>query len=325
MIHSRHEETGKSEEQPARQKWPWWKKLVVGCLSAIILWGIADWGYSAVVGNNIRRWEDSVERNDRGILKGCEAYSIGNEKSQTTFLLVHGINDSPHVYRRVAPYLAEQGCHCRCMLVKGFGESVAAYGKADIADWLASVDKEIENLKKSGKKIVLVGHSLGGAISIRYVTTHQDSVDALVLAAPAVDVSSARSPLLPVQYWHAFLSSILVFTDTTQSPFGIDVLDPNEKESELRTPFTPIKVIDQTFELVRLNRQSAGKISLPVLMCLAAKDKVVDNEAAKDFFKRLPSPQKKLVVLENSAHALLFDYQWQDFAEHVAAFGKKIK
>ena len=311
-------------DKKSKRRFRWLRRSIFAILALIVIWIATDFGYSTIVNRNIQRWEGSVERNDEGVLKGCEAFSVGEESADTAILLVHGINDSPHVYRKVAPYLAQKGFYCRCMRVKGFGESITNYQQADISDWLKSVDAEVKTLRKSHKKVILLGHSLGGAISIRYVSTHKDKVEALVLAAPAVDVSSQRSPILPVQYWHSLLGMTLLFTDVTQSPFGIDVLDPNEKESPQRTPFTPIKVIDQTFQLVELNRNADEHIKMPVMLCLASKDKVIDNDAAKRFFEKIPSKVKSLKTLDNSAHALLFDYQWQKFSDHVVEFAEKL-
>jgi len=302
-----------------RKRFFWLWKTVQVFLLIVALCLVLDFGYSLKVGSNMVRWESGVQRNREGVRQGCEAYTVAGDPG-TALLLIHGINESPHAFQKAAPFLARQGVHCRCMRLAGFGESVEAYQKADVADWLASVDREVVTLLKSHQRVVLLGHSLGGAIAIQYTLKNPGRVAGLVLVAPAIDVASSRSPLFPVRFWNELLGKILVFTDTVESPFGADVLDPKVEESGLRTPFTPVKVIDQTFELIEMNRNRAQDLKLPVLVITASQDKVVDNEAAGDFFSAIPAAKKKHVVLSNSAHAVLVDFQWKAACQHVIRF-----
>lgn len=314
------DQRGPEPESPADAK-PrrWTRRLLLGCLLLIGIWLLADLAYAWSVQRSVARWEASVERGEDGVRRGCEAYSLG-DPSDTPLLMIHGISDSPHVYRKVAQLLAEEGAYCRCMRLAGFGESVEAYQQASIDDWLASVDQEVQRLRDNGQPVYIVAHSLGGAIALQYTLRHPKQVDALVLVAPAIEVSSDRSPLLPVRFWHSLLGWLLQFTQVTYSPFGVDALDPAEQVNDLRTPFLPTRVIDQVFDLIDLNRDIAPRIQVPVLMCLARQDHVIDNEAAQRFFEQLGSSRQELVEFPNSAHALLVDYQWRDFAAAVKDF-----
>ena len=309
---------------PRKNRTRWIRRWVVALLVVVGTWMSLDFGYSLYVESRIKRWEANVVRDQDGIRIGCQAFSVG-EDSDTALLLIHGINESPHAFSKVAPELARQGFYCRCMRVKGFGETVAGYQESGIPDWLASVDREVRKLRKSHRRVVIVSHSLGGAISINYTLEHPGMIDGLVLAAPAIDVSSSRSPVFSVRFWHGLAKRTLFFTKIMQSPFGLDVLDPNEKESELRTPFTPRQTINQVFEIIKQNRGRAAEISIPVLVCLGKHDKVIDNAAAVSFFQALPARRKHLEILENSAHAILVDYQWQDFSQQVARFMKELQ
>ncbi|MEC9093431.1 MAG: alpha/beta fold hydrolase [Planctomycetota bacterium] len=278
-----------------------------------------DLGYSFYVVAKLNQWEASVAWNSDGTRVGCEAFNLG-ENSETALLLIHGINESPHAFFKVAPHLAREGFFCRVMRIEGFGETISACSVAKISDWLASVDKEVKQLRKHHRRVVIVAHSLGGAIAINYTLRYPERVDGLVLAAPAVEVSSSRSPLFPVRFWHAGVSRALLFTEIVQSPFGLDALDPSERESERRTPFTSFKTIDQVFELTLQNRGRAPEIKAPVFLCLAKCDRVIDNAAAISFFQGLSNKKNRLEVLQKSAHAILVDYQWKDFSQQTVQF-----
>ena len=83
-------------------------KIVLLILLALIgLWLLGDAIYAAYVAVRIRHWAATVERDEDGIQLGCKAYTTG--RGPTAILLVHGINDSPSCYRKMAPALAANG------------------------------------------------------------------------------------------------------------------------------------------------------------------------------------------------------------------------
>jgi excinuclease UvrABC nuclease subunit len=59
-------------------------------------------------------------------------------------------------------------------------------------------------------------------VAIAHLLEHPGTVDALVLLAPAIEVSSARSPLLATRAWHEIARRLLPFTRVVYSPFEND-------------------------------------------------------------------------------------------------------
>jgi len=301
----------------------WIRRILYFLVALAAFWMIADFVYSRVVGRNLAFWEKTIERHESGIQIGGEPYSMGNESCDIAILMIHGINETPHAYHKVAPEISKNGLYCRAMRLDGFGMPLATYRDSTINDWLSSVDRELHTLRKQHKTVFLAGHSLGGAISIRYASLHPDLVDGLILAAPAIEVSNSRSPILSVKTWHSILNLTWVFSKVTQSPFGIDAVDESERQSSMRVPFTPRTVIDQTFEIIERNHDGEENLRMPVLMLLAKQDKVIDNNAAKKFFNKLPNSKNRIVEFKNSAHAILLDFDWPNVATEITAFAKK--
>ena len=311
-----------TNEPPPPTRRRWFRPIAGGILFLIILFYMIDLVHWLVVQNNLANWEATISRDEAGIRADCASYSIGPEHSNTAVLLVHGINASPQAFYKLAPRLSNSQWFCRCLRLPGFGEPVPAYAKATIENWVESLDNEIMDLKKRHQHVFIVAHSLGAAVTIRCMIEKQNSqfVDGLILAAPAIQVSSRRSPILPTEFWHTTLGAMLVFTHNLQSPFGEDALDPNERTSPFRTPFTPLRVANRTFDLIRQNKGNAHQLDLPVLMCLAQQDSVIDNLAAEEFFHQLPHSDNRIIVFKNSAHAILVDYQWEDLATSITTF-----
>lgn len=302
--------------------------MIVG----LALWLLGDFAYSRYVHYRIRKWEQQVPWTSAGYAPDAEEYTLLAEDSaagtnaHTALLLVHGFSDSPQLFRKMAPDLSGRGYACRAILLPGFGQTVQAYAAAHPSEWIAKIDREVNELRQQYTQVWIVAHSLGGAISIRYAQQHPEGLSGMILLAPAIAVSDARSPLFSTRFWHEFSKYCLPFSRISCTPFHMDALDPAEQEREHRNVFTPRSIVEHTFQLIDANRQTASKIRVPTLVVSATRDQVVDNAAMENFYGQLKGTSKKLLRLDNCGHMIPVDLQWkevcQEIDEFIDSFGK---
>jgi alpha-beta hydrolase superfamily lysophospholipase len=115
-------------------------------------------------------------------------------------VIVHGLGEHGQRYAHVAAYLNEQGWAAVSYDHRGHGRSPGKRGVLnqddDLLHDLAAV---VDATRKAypGQRLLLVGHSLGGAIAGRFVSAQATPkenadwarpVDALVLSSPALEV-----------------------------------------------------------------------------------------------------------------------------------------
>ena len=296
-------------------------KLMLRVVMAVVaVWLAGDFIYSRIVARRLDRWEASVARSSQGVAEGAAARTIGS--GQTALLLVHGINASPGCFYKMAPALADEGFTCRVMRLPGFAEPIERYAEATKEQWLSAVKSELDDLKARHERVVIVAHSLGGAVAISHLLAHPESVDAAVLLAPAVEVSNRRSPLLPTRAWHEIGRRILWFTTITESPFADGCHDPAGCGFPGKTAYTPTSIAQETFELIDANRSRAGELGMPLLMVLASDDPVIDVAAAKEFFSRAPHGDNQLLTVPDSGHMLPVDRDWATIVKAIARFSR---
>jgi pimeloyl-ACP methyl ester carboxylesterase len=97
-------------------------------------------------------------------------------------LLLHGFMGEGNCWRSLTQLLRPYYC-CISMDMLGFGESSKPKIRYDIAKQVAFVRRFVETLNLGS--VAIVGHSLGGWVASAYALAYENSVSALVLAAPA--------------------------------------------------------------------------------------------------------------------------------------------
>lgn len=288
-------------------------------LGIVVIWLAGDFAHSQWVHARIERWEASVAWNADGVQQSAIAYETG--RGRIALLLIHGFNDSPRAYHLMAPALAELGFAVRVSRLPGFGLRASDAQEWTYADWIQATVAEASALRMRFDKVVLVGHSLGGAVVIGVLRAEPDLADAAVLLAPAIAVADDRSPLLSARAWHRVASVALPFTDFFFSPFDRnDALNPAMRNPPEKPPFSSRVVVDQAFALMKANQTAAPLIKTPVLVALSNRDAVTDWRAAQRFYEELGSAYKKLEIVSSSAHALPEDNNWLEIVDAIGKF-----
>ncbi|TPJ17208.1 alpha/beta hydrolase [Mesorhizobium sp. B2-7-2] len=134
--------------------------------------------------------------------------------SEPPLVLVHGFTDTSRSFSLLAPHLP--GRRLIVPDLRGHGGSQAGEG-CGIADFADDIAGLIRRLRLD--RPVVVGHSLGGMVSIALATRHPELVGGLVILASALmpgfeqdhqlidGVAALRDPISPVDpfyhWWHA--------------------------------------------------------------------------------------------------------------------------
>jgi pimeloyl-ACP methyl ester carboxylesterase len=112
-----------------------------------------------------------------------------------TFVLVHGFTDLGSTWREVAERLAPRG-HVIAPDLRGHGDSdwIGAGGYYHFMDYVADLDDVIAQLAR--RRVVLVGHSMGGSVCSYWAGTRPERPAALMLieGLGPPDMSDADGP-----------------------------------------------------------------------------------------------------------------------------------
>lgn len=93
-----------------------------------------------------------------------------NPDSQNTILFIHGWPLNHNMYEYIVENFASKGYRCIAMDLRGYGKSDKPYTGYDYDRMANDIRHVIEALKLNN--ITLMGHSMGGAISTRYMSKY---------------------------------------------------------------------------------------------------------------------------------------------------------
>ena len=104
----------------------------------------------------------------------------GNSEHVIVFL--HGMGSNLKAWRKNISYLSQ---HHRCIAIDfpGYGRSEKGQGKSDVRQSARLIEGIITKLSLSN--VTLVGHSMGGLISVLVANSCPSKIDNIVLVAPA--------------------------------------------------------------------------------------------------------------------------------------------
>jgi pimeloyl-ACP methyl ester carboxylesterase len=113
---------------------------------------------------------------------GMEIAYMDEGRGEQTLLFIHGLGSYAPAWKKNISSLS-QSARCIAIDLPGYGKSSKGKYEASMSAFADVVQNFIEKLNL--EKVTLVGHSMGGQISIMTALAYPDQIDQLILVAPA--------------------------------------------------------------------------------------------------------------------------------------------
>jgi carboxylesterase len=263
--------------------------------------------------------------------------------SRGAALLVHGFPGTPAEMRPLAETLHEQGWTVQGILLPGFGSEFAEILERGYEDWMSAVEQALETLQQRYTPVLLIGYSLGGALSLGAAARLQP--DGLVLLSPFWRLGTPLQrligrilrPFLP-RYFRPLRDADLADPKLRQSMEDffpdMDWNDPGVLDW-LRNLQVPISVIDQIMKTGKRGYRNARSIGSSTLVMQGAEDDLVRPRHTQKLVRRLSSangltvtPTAPIRYLEISGGHNIIDRNepsWQRLEQALIEFSRTIE
>ncbi len=232
--------------------------------------------------------------------------------STDVVVFVHGILGSPCSFRALAERLHRRGIDCVALLLPGHGGSARQFASAKAAQWPEFVKRRLIALRKQYNRVWLVGHSLGGLISLDCAAS--GLADGLVLLnAPLVFKMSTKQL--------GFSLKIMLGAKDDHDPFlAAYRKDYSVCGTKLYEYPLWVRQFLGLFSYMRTVKRKLKDVKGPVLVLQSARDESVPMSSAKLLLDGLVNAQTELLVLEHSYHLYFPEGDEERMMEAVEGF-----
>jgi carboxylesterase len=212
-------------------------------------------------------------------------------------LLLHGFTGSPAEMEGLANFLRAQGCAVAVPTLPGHATQPDDLRHISYQQWLATSEQAIAELRQKYATIFVIGQSMGGSLAL-HLAAHYQFTGLVTLAAAlrlplSVEIASyVLAPFVPVRYKRN----------------GSDVRDGNGKAQLRNYDHYPMSAVRQLMRLLRQVRAELSSVTTPILAIHSPSDHVVPFDNLGLLLRKIKSPVREPMVVENSYHVLTVDY-----------------
>jgi acylglycerol lipase len=254
-------------------------------------------------------------QHEEGHVQGAEGIDIywqawlPEAEAKAVVVIAHGASEHGGRYRYVVERLVPEGYAVYAPDHRGHGRSGGKRAQLDrMAHVISDLDQVITLARERhpGRKLFLLGHSMGGCISIVYAITHQEKLDGLALSAPLAALAAAP---LPLRLIAKALSVVLPDAGVYEVESKAVSRDPDEVRAYDEDPLNyrgklPARTIQELTDAIARFEADTPKLTLPLLMMIGTADELVPPEGGRMVHDRASSTDKTLKTYDGFFHEI---------------------
>ena len=243
-----------------------------------------------------------------------------NAKHKTPLLFIHGMWHGAWCWDEFfLPYFASQGYHATALSLRGHASSQGKISGSSIADYVKDVEQVAAGFEAPP---VVIGHSMGGFITQKYLQTNESPAGVLLASVPHFGVWPATGRV----FMHSPLTLLKVMTQFRLRPA---VETPTDARWALFSNSMPkkqmlkyfAKLDDESFraylDLLGLNLANPKRVKAPMLVLGAENDAVISvknvNATAKAY-------NTQAQIFPNMAHDMMLEKDWRPVADKILSW-----
>lgn len=234
---------------------------------------------------------------------------LPEKAAKASVVLVHGLGEHSGRYAHVAQQLVDAGCAVYALDHRGHGKSAGDRAVVDrFAHAVEDIDQVVELARREqrGKPLFMLGHSMGGALSLSYALRAGDKLSGLILSGPAVALDGAPPAIKP-------LAKLLSVFAPKLGMFQIDPAnvsrDPAVVADYAADPLNhhgkvPARTLAEIVKFVEILPAMLHAVSLPLLVMHGKDDKLAGVAGSEMVVKGVGSKDKTLKIYDELYHEI---------------------
>ena len=238
-------------------------------------------------------------------------------------VLAHGASEHGGRYAWTGEQLAGRGYALYAIDHRGHGRSA---GDRAVIDRMRNAVEDLHTLVERaqganpGRPLVLLGHSMGGAVALAYTAEHEDALDALMLSG-ALAVLEAASPVQRVagRVLSAVAPSLgVVAIDSSAVSRDPEVVADYDADPLNHHGKLPARTVAELSRAIDGFPEAVTRFRLPMLVMHGTADRLVPIAGSEMVVDRTGSEDKTFKRYEDLFHEILNEPERQQVLDDIA-------
>ena len=222
---------------------------------------------------------------------------VYNKDSSIGILLIHGFSSTTYETKFLAKYLSQFGFHVATYNLPGHGTNVDDCNSTSYSEWIYFARQKLAELSSTSDKVFIVGHSIGGAITLHLASIFP--VDGIVLGATVLRFKKKFETYFLVP----LLNKIKQKVDKMKM-FTKEHLEKNPNFGYMEYPLVALN------EFRKMNRKiikDLHKVQCPTLIIHSKNDVTSIEKNVELIYNNISSTEKSKLIIEKSSHHIFVD------------------
>ncbi|HEY3497470.1 MAG TPA: alpha/beta fold hydrolase [Polyangiaceae bacterium] len=241
------------------------------------------------------------------------------ERARTGIALIHGFTGSPVSLRPLAEMLASAGFSVELPRLPGHGTTWRDMIPTRYDDWRAHVVATVKGLRARTDRVVLLGLSMGGTLSLDVASGGGADVAGVIsINAQILDRQGVIVKLGP------YLEKVLPLVPASLA--GLirnDIAKPHTPEHAYA--WVPSAAGNSLLRALPRVRGQLAHVPCPVLVMYSPNDHSVSPANSRALLRLIRCPELDELVLERSYHVATLDYDQELILERAIQFADRLR
>lgn len=250
---------------------------------------------------------------------------LPDEAAKATLIVIHGFGEHSGRYMNVVNHMILRGFAVYALDHRGHGRSPGQRGHINnFAEFHGDVKAFVSMVGEhmAGTPLFIMGHSMGGLITLDYVLRHPEGLQGVISSAPGLGIDGVPTILL-------FLASIMsrVWPSFSMDA-GLDVHAVSRDPAVIKAYENDPLVHGKASARLSTEMQKAGDwcianahtLQLPLLMIVGTADILVSQDAIHHFYNNVTNPDKKIAVYEDGRHENHNDIHYEEVVGNIGGW-----
>ena len=253
------------------------------------------------------------------IIPTAEPFLLLGETSKPACLLIHGFTSSPKEMRWMGEFLNSHGYTCLGVRLTGHATRPEDMIRSNWSDWTASVEDGYQLLRCLNERIVILGLSMGGSLSL-LMASRLDVIGVVAMSAPY------KLPDDPRLRHIDLIARTVPYMPKGDGTPGAGWFDKEAWKEHISYPQNPVRSIGQLNQMLAEMRAALSQLHMPVLLIHSQDDDYVLPANMELIFAGLVNASDKTkLYVTGSGHVITRDAARQQVFQHALDFIQRIE